>query len=99
MHLSCLQGVVLGAQRADDVEALVAAEELLDARQPFVHGAPARGDEVDEDGEVVDACRALGADVRLDTLELPDRPDAEPAHLGEVPPDGRGLVPDAVANR
>ena len=83
---------MLGAQGADHVEALVAAEKLLDAGEPLVHRAPAGGDEVDEDGEVVHACRALGADVRLDPLELSDRPDTEPAHLGEMTPDRRASL-------
>jgi len=93
------QGVLLRAEQAgvghaDDVEALVATEQLLDPRETLVDGAPAGGDEVDEDGQIVDAGVLFGAEGRLDALELPDRADTHPAHLGQMAADRRGLRAD-----
>ena len=51
------QGILLRTSQADHVETLVAAEQFLDSREALVHRSPAGGDQVDEDGEVVDARR------------------------------------------
>src|SRR5262249_41233421 len=80
------------------VDALVEAEQLFDARQALVDAPPARRDQVDEHGEVVDAGRALGADALLDPLELPDRADAHPTHFSEVAADRGGLGADAFTD-
>ena len=90
---------MLGSRGAEDIDPLVAAEQLLDAGEAFVEAPPARGDQVDEHGKVVHAGRALRADALLDPLELPDRADAHPAHLGEVAPDRRSLGANTVPDR
>jgi S-adenosylmethionine:tRNA ribosyltransferase-isomerase len=72
---------------------------VLDSGQPLVDALPAGRDEVDDEGEVVDACMPLGKRIALDSLEPPNRLVHEPAHLGELPRDRPRLRGDAVANR
>ena len=59
----------------------------FEARQARVDAAPARADELDEEGEILDASLSLGEQVRLDPLEPPVRLVEEPAQLGDVPRD------------
>jgi len=80
-----------------------AASLLLDARldagEPLVDSAPAGGDEIDEQCEVVDACVPLGEQVALDTLKAADQLIHEPAHLREVAGDREHLSAQAVLDR
>jgi hypothetical protein len=68
-------------QVADPLESI---ETALDA-------APAQGDQVDEDGEIVDARSPLGVEVELEALEPADRLARETAHLRDVAPDRENL--------
>ena len=71
-------------------------EALLDAGEPLVDAAPAGGDEVDEEREVVDARVPLGEQVALEPLEPADELVHQAAHLGEVAGDGQHLLAQAV---
>ncbi len=81
--------------------ALAAAllEALLDAGEPLVDAAPAGGDEVDEEREVVDAGVPLGEHVALEPLEPADELVHQAAHLGEVAGDREHLLAQAVLHR
>src|SRR4029079_1050539 len=70
-----------------------AGQSLLELRQPLLDAPPAGGDEIDEQGEVVDARVPLGEDVSLDPLEPADDLVRQAAHLGEV----TGARPEVLA--
>ena len=85
------------SRRSTLVEAIddgaVARQPLLELRQPLLDAPPARGDEVDEQGEVVDARVPLGEDVSLDPLEPADDLVRQAAYLGEM----TGARPEVLA--
>ena len=62
----------------------VRRQPLLDPGEALLDAPPARGDEIDEEGEVVDAGVALCKQVALDPLEPADQLIHEPANLCEV---------------
>ena len=72
---------------------------LLELLEALVDGLPARGDEVDEEAEVVDACVALGQHVALEPLEPPEHLVHEAANLGQLPGDRARLAGDALLDR
>src|SRR5262245_66101199 len=77
-----------------DLRAATGVELALHAREADVDAAPAGGDEVDEEREVVDACVPLGHEVVLEALEAADRLSGQPAHFGELPAHRGGLGAD-----
>jgi len=91
--------LLVGALDAVDDGAAALLEALLDAREPLVDTAPAGGDEVDEEREVVDAGMALGEHVAFQPLEPPDELVHQPPHLGEVAGDREHLLAQAVLHR
>lgn len=68
---------------------------LLEPSEPFVDASPARGQEVDEEPEVVHARMPLREDVALETLEPAEHLVHQPANLGELAADGASLGRDA----
>ncbi len=72
---------------------------MLDAGEPLVDAAPAGGDEVDEEREVVDAGVPLGEQVAFQPLEPADQLVHQAAHLGEVTGNGEHLLAQAVLHR
>src|SRR4029453_1852924 len=94
---ACLAGFALF--EPVDLGAAAGVELALDARQADVDAAPTRGDEIDEQGQVVDSCVPLGQEVVLEPLQAPDRLSREPAHLGELLGNRSRLGSNTVANR
>src|SRR5512133_3358017 len=83
---------------AVDLRAAACVELALDPRQAHVDAAPAGGNQVDEQREVVDPRVPLGREVVLEPFEPPDRLPGEPPHLGELPADGSRFHADALAD-
>ena len=79
--------------------ALQAVERPFEPVEAPVDALPARGDEIDEEREILDAGAPLGLDVGLDVLQAADRLVREAANLGEAPRDRRGLGAHPVADR
>ena len=71
---------------------------LLEPGEPRVDPAPTGADEVDEQGEIVDARVTLGEEVALDAFETADRLVQKTADLGDVPSDREDLRSNAVAH-
>ena len=69
---------------------------MLEPVEPLVERAPLTRDQLDQQGEVVDACVPLGEHVGLDALEPPGCLVREPLDLGEPPRDRRRLLAQAV---
>ena len=69
---------------------------LLDLREPRVDALPARGDEIDEQREVVDARVTLGEHVSLEALETSNGLVQEAPDLGDVPRDRKHFCSKAV---
>jgi S-adenosylmethionine:tRNA ribosyltransferase-isomerase len=63
-----------------------------------VDALPARGDEVDEQREVVDPGVALGEQLLLEPFQPPVRLVEEPAQLGKAPADRNDLVAEPLAH-
>jgi S-adenosylmethionine:tRNA ribosyltransferase-isomerase len=80
----------------DRCAALLLFEARLDTGEPLVDAAPPGGDEVDEQGEVVDACMPLGEQVAFDALEPADQLVHQAAHLREVACDRKHLCAQTV---
>jgi hypothetical protein len=83
----------------------VAGQSRLELRQPLVDTAnaaintvPAGSDEIDEQGEIVDAGMALGEDVSFDPLETADGLVRQAANLGEVASARPEVLLQAVLN-
>ena len=72
---------------------------VLDPLEPVADALPAGRDEVDEQGEIVDARMPLGEDVPLEPLEPANRLVQQAADLGEVAGDRQHLGAQAVVNR
>jgi S-adenosylmethionine:tRNA ribosyltransferase-isomerase len=71
----------------------------LDPSEPLVDAAPARGDEVDQKGEIVHARVAVGEQVALHPLQASDHLVHQPANLCELTGDGERLRADALPDR
>jgi hypothetical protein len=90
----CLARSVAG----DAVEVRLRDERRLDPLQAVVDSAPARGDQIDQQREVIEASMPIGQQLSLDTLEPLDRLRAQAARLGELPRDRDRLGPDSLAD-
>ena len=89
----------LGPVLADPVDlraALLPLDARLDAGEPLVDAAPPGGDEIDEQGEVVDARVPLGEEVALDALEPAEELVHQAAHLCEMARHREHLRPQPV---
>ena len=71
-------------------------EDALEAIEPPLDSAPAGGDQVDQEGEILDASLAFRGDVALEPLETPDRLAGEPAHLGQMARNGEDFLPKTL---
>ena len=87
-----------GARRRAERVNRAADRGALDLLEPGVDALPAGRDEIDEQGEIVDACVALGEQVALEPLEPADRLVQQAADLGDVPRDREHLGPQAVVH-
>ena len=74
-------------------------DALFDAGEPPVDAAPAGGDEVDEQREIVHARVPLCEQVAFDALEAPDQLVHQAANLGEMAGDRKHLLAQAVLHR
>jgi hypothetical protein len=92
-----VSAVAAGAAVFDPVDdrAFVGAERPLESGQPLVDPFPARGDQVDQKGEVVDPGVPLAEHVALEPLEPSDELAGEAANLGEVLRHGQHLLAQA----
>ena len=72
--------------------------DILKAGQPRVDSFPARCDEVDKQGKIVDARIALAEEVALDPFEAPDHLVHKPADLGKVASERLRLAADRLAD-
>lgn len=79
------------AEAVDD--RVVPRQSRFELRQALLDAPPARGDEIDEQGEVVDAGVPLGEDVSLDSLETADGLVGQAPDLGEM----AGARPEVLA--
>ena len=68
---------------------------LLESCEPFVDASPPRGEEVDEEPEVVDARVPFREDVALEALEAAEQLVHQAAHLRELTADRARLGRDA----
>ena len=91
MALLAVLEPVEGGHRTLLERALEPVEDALQAVEPPLDPAPARGDEVDEKRQVLDAGAPFGVEVVLEALEAPDRLRRESANLGDVAADGENL--------
>jgi hypothetical protein len=73
-------------------------ETLLDAVEALIHALPSGGDQVDQHGQIVEPGVPFRLHLPGEALEPPDREAGESTHLGQLTCDGRGLVPDPVAD-
>ena len=89
----------LAGDAVDGGVAVGRAEPLLDLREALLDAAPAARHEVDEEGEVVDACVPLREEVAFDSFEAADHLVHEAADLGEVAADGLDLRAQPVLQR
>ena len=74
-------------------------ERGLDAVEPRVERAPAFGEQLDEQRQVVDARVTLAGERLLDPVEAADRVVREAFHLGQPARDRCGFLAEAVAER
>lgn len=99
-----LDGLVLASRRRELLQdpagrPLAQCGARLEACQAYVYAAPARTHEVNEQGEVIDTCVALGEKIALDALQAPDGLVEQPPHLGDVPGNRQDLGPKRVTQR
>lgn len=71
---------------------------LLEPLEPAVHALPPRRDEVDEQGEIVDARMTLGEEIAFEPLQPAHGLIQQPPDLGDVPCHGQHLVAQTVAD-
>jgi S-adenosylmethionine:tRNA ribosyltransferase-isomerase len=76
--------------------ALDAVHDPLEAVEPPLDAAPAGGDEIDEEREVLDPRLALGREVALQPLEPANGLGGEPADLRNVAGDRQDLGPETL---
>src|SRR5207244_5813462 len=82
-----------------DRRRVLCAELLLDVSQAQLDTLPARGDQVDEQPEVVDARVALGGEISLQPLQAPDHLVRKAAKLVHTAGHRAGLRPEPFADR
>ena len=71
-------------------------EDALEAIEPPLDSAPAGCDQLDQEGEILDASFALCREVALETLETTDGLPGEAAYLGQVARDGEDFLPQTL---
>jgi S-adenosylmethionine:tRNA ribosyltransferase-isomerase len=96
--LSGCCGAVVRVASGEAFEEISASLCLLEPLEPGVDTAPARADEVDEQGQVVDAGVPLGEKLALESFEPPDRLVQQAPDLGDVTTDRQHLGPKTVAD-
>ena len=74
------------------------SDRLFDPLEPVADAFPARRDEVDEHGEVVDPCVPLGEQVSFEPLQPTNGLVEEAPDLGQVAGDGHHLGTKAVVH-
>jgi len=72
---------------------------IFEPTEAHIDPAPARGDELDEEREIVDASLALCEELALDPLEASDRLVEEASDLGNVPRDRKHFLAKSAAER
>ena len=99
--LECGVDVVLGDEVLDELVERGRGLRMcfFEPTEARVDPAPARGDELDEEREIVDASLALGEKLALDSLEASDRLVEEASDLGDVPRDRKDLLSKSSAER
>ena len=78
--------------------ALALLEAVLETGEALVDALPAGRDQIDQQGEVVEAGVAFREQVALHALQTADRLPGQPAHLGDVAADGDGLLGQPLAD-
>ncbi len=73
-------------------------QALLEPCKAVVDTSPTRGDEVDQQREIIYACVALGQQIAFEPLESPDGLIHQPADFGEVPRNGQDLLTQPVVH-
>ena len=76
--------------------ALQTIDDALHPVESPLDSVPARCDQVDQKGQILDSGAPFGIQVALKPLEAPDRLTREPAYLGDVAPDGEHLGTEAL---
>lgn len=76
--------------------ALQTIDDPLHPVEPSLDSVPARCDQVDQKSQILNPGAPLGIQVALKPLEASDRLAREPAHLGDVAPDGEDLGAEAL---
>jgi hypothetical protein len=76
--------------------ALKTIDDALHPVEAPLDSVPARCDQVDQKGQILDSGAPFGIQVALKPLEAPDRLTREPAYLGDVAPDGEYLGTEAL---
>lgn len=76
--------------------ALEPVHDPLQPVEPSLHAPPAGGDELDEEGEILDPGSALGVEVGLEALEPADGLAGEPSDFGDVPSDREDFRPERL---
>jgi hypothetical protein len=76
--------------------ALQTIDNALHPVEASLDSVPARRDEVDQKSQILNSGAPLGVQVALKPLEASDGLAGEPAHLGDVAPDGEDLCPEAL---
>jgi hypothetical protein len=79
--------------------ALETIDDALHPVEPSFDSVPARCNQVDQKGQILDSGTPLGVQVALKPLEAPNRLAREPAYLRNVAPDGEHLGPEALLDR
>ena len=81
--------------QGDDLGGLAPFEPI----ESPVDALPAGRDQIDEQGEIVEPCVALGNQVLLESLEATDRVVEETLDLAEIPRDRKHLAAEAFLDR
>jgi len=71
-------------------------EDALEAIEPPLDSAPAGCDQLDQEGEILDASLALCREVALEPLETTNRLAGEAAYLGQVARDREDFFPKTL---
>ncbi len=76
--------------------ALQTVEDPLHPVEPALDAVPARGDQIDQESQILDTGTALCVQVALKAFETPDRLPRKPAYLGDVAPHRQNLRPQPL---
>jgi hypothetical protein len=79
--------------------ALKTIDDALHPVEPSFDSVPARCNQVDQKGQILDSGTPLGVQVALKPLEAPNRLAREPAYLRNMAADGQHLGPEALLDR